>query len=71
MKINGVKKIKQKIFKNSKGDLLNLSLKKIIFLNHLEKYILMKLIKIRKRAGLSIKEINVYFQFRMVRLYSN
>ena len=42
MKIIGVKKIKQKVFENSKGDLLKFVSKKVIFSNHLVKYILTK-----------------------------
>ena len=71
MKIIGVKKIKQKVFENSKGDLLKFVSKKSNFFKSFGEIYFNEIKQNKKKAGYFTKKIIVYFLLLMEKLILN
>jgi len=71
MKIIGVKKISSQIFKNKKGDLLKFVSKKSSFFKSFGEIYFNEIRNKKKKAGLNINEISVYFLQLMDQLILN
>ena len=65
MTVKSFKILKNKIIKNKKGSVIKFLTKKIFILNLLEKFISQRLMQIKQKVGITIKNIPVLLQFQL------